>query len=146
SSPAAFHNSEERRDLPKCHPNTRVALLKKLKNWVFRLDPETRYALITWLYGPAGSGKSAIAQTIAEWAFEEGLLLASYFFSKFDSTRNHPRTLIATIAYQVASALPEIRDHIFGAIETDPLVFSRSLTTQISDLIVQPLNRLISSG
>ncbi|KDR68083.1 hypothetical protein GALMADRAFT_146574 [Galerina marginata CBS 339.88] len=146
ASSAAFHNSGERRDPPKCHPNTRVAILEKLKDWIFSLDPESRNALIMWLHGPAGSGKSAIAQTIAEWAFEEGVLLASYFFSRFDTTRNHSRSLIATIAYQIATSFSEIRDHILTAIDTDPLIFTRSLITQMRLLVVDPLKHLLLSG
>ncbi|KDR76633.1 hypothetical protein GALMADRAFT_452508 [Galerina marginata CBS 339.88] len=145
-SPAAFHNSGERRDPPKCHPNTRVAILKKLKEWILGLDPMTRSALIKWLHGPAGSGKSAIAQTLADWAFEEEILLASYFFSRFDSTRNHPRSLIATIAYQAGAHFSEVRENILAAIDADPLIFTRSLMTQIRSLIVEPLNFLITAG
>ncbi|KDR74768.1 hypothetical protein GALMADRAFT_141108 [Galerina marginata CBS 339.88] len=66
TSPAAFHESDDIYDPPKCHPNTRVAVLNKIMDWIHGVDPETRDALTTWLYGPAGSGKSAIARSIAE--------------------------------------------------------------------------------
>ena len=36
-------------------------------------------ALFLWLYGPAGAGKSAIAQTIAELLEEAGLLAGAFF-------------------------------------------------------------------
>ncbi|KDR79938.1 hypothetical protein GALMADRAFT_1170378 [Galerina marginata CBS 339.88] len=146
AAPAAFHDSGDRRDPPRCHPNTRVAVQEKIMNWILGLDPETRNALIMWLHGPAGSGKSAIAQTIAEWAFQEKLLLTSYFFSRFDSTRNHERSLIATIAYQVTTNLPSARECILAAIDADPLIFTRSLQTQTHSLIVKPLRDLIASG
>ncbi|KDR79921.1 hypothetical protein GALMADRAFT_1169741 [Galerina marginata CBS 339.88] len=115
-------------------------------NWILALDPETRNALIMWLHGPAGSGKSAIAQTVAEWAFKNKLLLTSYFFSRFDSTRNHERSLIATIAYQATTCLPGVRDLILAAIDTDPLIFTRSLDAQIQSLIFEPLRDLIACG
>ncbi|KDR76613.1 hypothetical protein GALMADRAFT_66971, partial [Galerina marginata CBS 339.88] len=142
----AFHNSGERRDPPKCFPNTRVAIIKKLKDWILGLDPMTRSALIKWLHGPAGSGKSAIAQTLADWALEEGILLASYFFSRFDSTRNHPRSLIATIAYQAGSHWAEVKKSVLEVIDAEPLIFTLSLMTQIRSLIVGPLHSLITSG
>ncbi|PPQ82414.1 hypothetical protein CVT25_008364 [Psilocybe cyanescens] len=140
ASPAAFHNSGDRRDHPKCHPNTRVAVLKKIMDWIHGLDPATQTALIVWLYGPAGAGKSAIAQSIAELCYEEGILIASYFFSRFDSTRNHPRSLIATIAYQASLCIPNFRDCIKASIDHDPLIFSRSLTVQMSTLVIQPFS------
>ena len=34
---------------------------------------------VLWLYGPAGAGKSAIAQMIAEMCAKLGLLVASFF-------------------------------------------------------------------
>ncbi|PPQ85049.1 hypothetical protein CVT25_010271 [Psilocybe cyanescens] len=144
ASPAAFHNSSDRRDPPKCHHNTRVVVLKKVMDWIHGLEPATQHAVIVWLYGPAGAGKSAIAQSIAELCCEEGNLIASYFFSRFDSTRNHPRSLIATIAYQASLCIPNIRERIKAAIDHDPLIFDRSLTVQMSALVIQPLQDYIS--
>ena len=77
---AAFHNSKERFDPPKCHPNTRLAVLEKIMKWI--KWEEDLDAFIMWVYGPAGSGKSAIAQTIAEMCEQEMILLASFFFFK----------------------------------------------------------------
>ncbi|KIM43453.1 hypothetical protein M413DRAFT_25818 [Hebeloma cylindrosporum] len=104
----AFHNSAERFDPPKCYPNTRVAILEKIMDWVE--DPD-KAALFLWIYGPAGAGKSAIAQTIAECA-----------------------TRLLTLA------IPEIREQVGKALETDPLLFSRSLEAQLQALVVNPLN------
>ena len=38
--------------------------------------------LFLWLYGPAGAGKSSIAQSISELCDEAGILDASFFFSR----------------------------------------------------------------
>ncbi|KDR74795.1 hypothetical protein GALMADRAFT_30904, partial [Galerina marginata CBS 339.88] len=142
----AFHDSDDVYDHPKCHPNTRVTVLNKIMDWIHGADPKTRNALIMWLYGPAGSGKSAIARSIAELCAKEGILVASYFLSRFDSTRNHGRSLIATIAYQASLCFPDIRDRIIGTIEHDPLIFTRSLDSQILSLIIEPLQERITSG
>ncbi|KAF8166852.1 hypothetical protein BJ912DRAFT_1001995 [Pholiota molesta] len=144
SAPNAFHNSSVRFDPPKCHPNTRVAVLEYLMGWIFgRNDPE---ALILWLYGPAGAGKSAILQTIAECCFERGSVLASFFFGRSDPSRNTFKPLVATIAYQIATTIPEIKLQIERAIEHDPLLFEKSLATQLQCLIVEPLRGLAASG
>ncbi|KDR67167.1 hypothetical protein GALMADRAFT_19575, partial [Galerina marginata CBS 339.88] len=142
----AFHNSSDVYDPPKCHPNTRVAVLDKIMAWIRGLDPETRDALIMWLYGPAGCGKSAIARSIAELCYEEGILVASYFFSRSDPTRNHARSLITTIAYQASIRFPDIRDHIVQTIDLDPFIFTRSLDAQILALIIEPLQERIEAG
>ncbi|KDR68168.1 hypothetical protein GALMADRAFT_78954, partial [Galerina marginata CBS 339.88] len=147
SAPAAFHNSEQRFDPPKCHPNTRVAVLNRITDWVLGTDAdfEQRQAFIMWLYGAAGAGKSAVAQTIAEKCDEDGVLLASFFFSRTDPTRNHTGKLVATIAYQVSLKSPEAKALIVDAVEHDPLIFSKSLETQFSRLIFEPLQSASSS-
>ena len=63
SAPGAFHDSGERFDPPKCHPNTRIHILTKIMDWVVGEVGWDEF--IMWLHGPAGAGKSAIAQTIA---------------------------------------------------------------------------------
>ncbi|KDR67333.1 hypothetical protein GALMADRAFT_147135 [Galerina marginata CBS 339.88] len=141
SSPAAFHNSEQRLDPPKCHPDTRIAVLNRITDWVLGTDagPRDRRAFMMWLYGSAGVGKSAIAQTIAERFDADGSLLASFFFSRSDPTRSHARPLFATIAYQIALNIPEAKVSIVAAIEYDPLIFSKSYETQFTRLIIEPL-------
>jgi len=103
-------------------------------------------AFIMWVYGPAGAGKSAIAQTIAEMCEEEMIILASFFFSRNDASRSTAKPLIATIAYQITLNLPGVRDAILGAIERDPLIFSKSLAVQVKSLIVAPLQPLVEAG
>ena len=141
---AAFHNSDERFDPPKCHPKTRLAVLNKIMKWI--KWEEDIHAFIMWVYGPAGAGKSAIAQTIAEMCEEEMILLATFFFSRNDPSRSTVRPLIATIAYQITLNLPHTRDSILEAIERDPLIFSKSLAVQFKSLIVTPLQLLANAG
>jgi hypothetical protein len=52
----AFHNSAERFDPPKCHPNTREAIMAKIEAWV-KERPQNGERLVLWMYGPAGAGK-----------------------------------------------------------------------------------------
>ena len=75
----AMHDSKERHDAPKCHGDTRKAVTKDITSWV--LD-DTKDTLILWISAPAGSGKSAILQTIAELFQDSGGLAASFFFSR----------------------------------------------------------------
>jgi hypothetical protein len=136
-APGAFHNSEERYDPPKCHPHTRRAVLKKITDWVKDVN---KVALFLWLYGPAGAGKSAIAQTIAELLEKAGLLAASFFFSRNAPGRDDKTPLVATLVYQLIISIPEIRVHVLEALEVDPALLSRSIEAQIYALIVKPLN------
>jgi len=141
---AAFHNSKERFDPPKCHPNTRLAVLTKIMKWI--KWEEDLHAFIMWVYGAAGAGKSAIAQTIAEMCEQEMILLASFFFSKNDPSRNNVDSLIAILAYQITLNLPHVQDAILAAIDHDPLIFSKSLAVQVESLIMAPLLPLAEAG
>ncbi|KAF8997560.1 hypothetical protein BDQ17DRAFT_1198270, partial [Cyathus striatus] len=74
----ASHDAGERHDAPKCHPETRKTVLNNIMSWINSDNEATR---IMWLYGPAGAGKSAIAQTTADECYSERKLAASFFFS-----------------------------------------------------------------
>ena len=144
SSPRAFHNSGERFDLPRCHPRTRIHILTKIVNWIVG---EVEWdGFIMWLYGPAGAGKSAIMQTIAEKCHASHLLLASFFFSRTDPKRNNKKSLITSIAYQTALNVPEVRTAIEAAVNHDPAIFHRSLEAQLTMLIIEPLTQLSRTG
>ena len=62
---------------------------------------------LMWLKGSAGVGKTAIASSIAERCAGNGNLIASFFFSRFDPSRNDAGHLVATITYQMISKIPE---------------------------------------
>ena len=76
----------------------------------------------------------------------EKLLLASYFFSRSDPTRSNAKSLIATIAYQIAVNVPGTREKIVATIYQDPLILTRSLEAQVSALIVEPLREPLEAG
>ena len=136
-APGAFHNSDERYDPPKCHPHTRKVVLKEITDWAKDVN---KVALFLWLYGPAGAGKSAIAQTIAELLEKAGLLAAAFFFSRNAVGRNDKASLVATLVYQLVKSIPEIHAHVLEAVKGDPALFSCSIEAQIEALIVRPLN------
>ncbi|KAF8810394.1 hypothetical protein BYT27DRAFT_7186617 [Phlegmacium glaucopus] len=132
----AFHDSGERFDAPKCHLNTRKAVLAEIMQWIQDIEESER---ILWLYGSAGAGKSAIAQTIAEMCAILDLLVASFFFSRSSQSRNNEKHLIASIAYQLTISIPATRTYVDAAVQSDPAVFHKSLDTQIETLIIRPL-------
>ncbi|KAJ6504078.1 hypothetical protein C8R47DRAFT_1038323 [Mycena vitilis] len=101
----AFHDSLERYPQPRCHPETRTEMLEDLHQWSSRTDPASS---ILWLQGPAGAGKSAIAQSLCQMLEAEGRLGASFFFKRGNAYRGSANKLFSTIAYQLASSGPVI--------------------------------------
>ena len=142
----AFHDSGDAVDLPKCHPNTRTAVINKIMDWIYGQGVDDQNAFILWLYGPAGAGKSAISHEIARRCHLKKLLLASFFFPRSDPTRSTAKSLIATIAYQIMVNIPGMREKIGRIIEQDPCILTQSLEAQVGSLIVEPLRELADMG
>lgn len=69
-------------------------------------NPEPR---CLWCTGPPGSGKSVLASSIIQTAPESDLDSIFYFFRFGDHIKNSLNTLFLSLAYQIASALPEYR-------------------------------------
>ena len=130
-----MHDSMERHDAPKCHKDTRKAVIKDITSWV--LD-DTKDTLILWVHAPAGSGKSAILQTIAT-SFQGSRLAASFFFSRTAAQRQTETSLIATIAAQLAVSIPATRPFINQAVLKDLSLFDKTLDVQMKHLVIQPL-------
>ncbi|KAF4614446.1 hypothetical protein D9613_002494 [Agrocybe pediades] len=141
-APNAFHNSGADFDPPKCHANTRVAILKRIVDWVHGSDEKTTKYPIMWLNGAAGAGKTAIMHSVIEELGLEGSGVASFFFWRSDPSRNHVKAFIATLAYQMYQSLPEIRPQILSAIDHDHFLFHRSLAHQLNSIIVNPAKSL----
>lgn len=135
-----MHDSGEDFDRPKCHENTRVAVLQKLMGWI--VEDADAEKFIMWLYGDAGAGKSTIGQTVALMCAERNLLLGSFFFSRTDARRSTLDPLIATIAYQAATIIPTLKDLIVAVIERDTHIFKKNLSKQLKSLLIEPLNTL----
>ncbi len=93
-SDGAFHDAKARFPPPRCHPGTRVEVLNTITDWIHDPDPCQR---IFWLNGPAGAGKSAIAQTVAEHCKVKELA-ASFFFQRNTVDRGFADRLFPTLA------------------------------------------------
>lgn len=94
-----------------------------------------------WLYGSAGCGKSAIAQTFAEECDKAGRLGAAYFFSR-PNRYNNPNTVIPTIAYQLAMHCAEYKLILGSRLDQDPLLSTKMLSVQFKSLLTEPFTHL----
>src|SRR5437016_2866250 len=133
-----MHTAGGSYDRPKCYENTRVAILQRLMDWMFG-KVENDISLI-WLYGDAGAGKSAIAQTLAEDCSQKSILLGDFFFSRNDARRSTEASLVATLAYQVTTAVSGLKDNIAAAVDKDPMIFEKNFKAQVSSLLIDPIN------
>ena len=108
--------------------------------WITQDDGRTAH--IAWLNGAPGTRKALGCHSIAAMCLEHHIWVASFFFLRRDTTRNHAYSLVATLAYQIIIRLPAVKETIVGVIESNPLIFDQELDTQISELIIKPLWKL----
>ncbi|KDR77950.1 hypothetical protein GALMADRAFT_94449 [Galerina marginata CBS 339.88] len=139
-------------DNPRCHPGTRIVVLRALVDWAQPRSAENSDpSHILWLFGPAQFGKSAIAGSFAAAQFKEGRLAASFFFPpdscsiNGDEREGLEKYLVPTIAFQMAFNIPELQPHIAQAVENNPIIFHQSAETQVERLIIVPVLSLGAS-
>ncbi|KAF8816521.1 hypothetical protein BYT27DRAFT_7182095 [Phlegmacium glaucopus] len=139
----AIHDSAERYPAPNCHPDTRMAVRQFISDWIHN---ESSALPFLWLYGPAGAGKTAILQAIAEFLcnstgdYEN--FGGSFFFSRGRNGRDQGHFLFSTIAYQLALNVPGLRQHINRIMGARPSLHTKSIDVQLQTLIVDALQSL----
>ena len=114
---------------------TRGAVLDAIELWTKNFDRPPVY----WLNGLAGTGKSTIAQTIAERTFATGWLGASFFCSRDFLDRSNLQFIFPTLAAQLARNFTEFKSILIPLVQSDPGVINESLYHQMGKLIVRPL-------
>jgi hypothetical protein len=94
---------------------------------------------ICWLNGPAGYGKSAIAQAIVERYATQNRLAASFFFLRGAGSRSSIARVISTIAHQLSVSLPAVKPFIQHVIDSERQITTQSLWYQFRKLVIQPI-------
>jgi ABC-type molybdenum transport system ATPase subunit/photorepair protein PhrA len=85
---------------------------------------------VCWLRGPAGTGKSTIAHTIAVEIDSEQRMAATFFYSRGKGNREEIRKVVPTLAYQIAQKVRSMEPHIRRALEDN--ILSSTLGNQLS--------------
>ena len=114
---------------------TREAVLGEIEQWTRDYNKLPVY----WLNGLAGTGKSTIAQTIAERTFADGRLGASFFCSRDFEDRSNLQLIFPTLAVQLARQHAAFRSIFVPLVQSDPEIAHESLYDQLDKLIVRPL-------
>ena len=89
--------------------------------------------------GLAETGKTTIAQTIAERLFADGELIASFFCSRDFEDLSNIQLIFPTIAVQLARNYTELRLSFVPLARADPGIAHESLYNQMRKLITEPL-------
>ncbi|KAJ3531322.1 hypothetical protein NMY22_g8200 [Coprinellus aureogranulatus] len=136
----AMHNSKDRVDAPKCHPETRKAVQQNIFGWIDDGEP----GQLLWLTGPAGAGKTAIMGSVCDKLKETEQLAATFYFTAYTGglERKSKDGVVTTLAYQLR-AHPDLRDRMtegmLSTIRQDPAIFRMDLKAQMEGLVLQHL-------
>jgi len=118
-----------------CLKGTRENVLDEIDHWTQDFDKSP----VFWLNGLAGTGKSTIAQTVAERAFADGRLGASFFCSRGVEDRSNLQLIFPTLAFQLAQKYPGFRSSLIPILQSNPDVAHESLQDQMQKFLVEPL-------
>ena len=110
-------------------------MLDEIEHWAE--DPKK--SPIFWLNGLAGTGKSAIAQTVAERLFANNHLGASFFCSRGVEDRSNLHLIFPTLAFQLAQQYPKFRSSLIPLLQSNPDIAHESLRDQVEKFLVEPL-------
>ena len=123
-----------------CLEGTREELLKEISDWIINVKDTSR---IFWLHGPAGTGKSSIAHTIAHrfWQFER--LGSCFCFDRTRITERRHEKVFSTIAQDLANREISLRKQLTEVVRSNAaLKNTADILQQWEELIVKPAKAL----
>ncbi|KAL0944803.1 vegetative incompatibility protein het-e-1 [Colletotrichum truncatum] len=133
----ARYDSADVQDSPKCESGTRLGILKRIHQWIDEPSAEPLF----WLVGPAGTGKSTIARTVADFLYENNRLAAGYFFKRGEKGRNDTARFFPTIAMQLVDTIPHFKNSLRKSLDGSDktTVEGQGLKFQFEKLLLHPL-------
>ena len=102
----------------------------------------TRTSSVLWFNGPAGAGKTAIAQSLCKRCAAAQWLAGSFFFSRHTPRRSKAGFLFPTIAFGLSLAIPDVGKIIDAVVSNDPSIPTKALEIQLQKLILEPLQQV----
>lgn len=135
------HEWGPRRDI-ECLDGTCTKILEEIETTLQKSN-----STLIWLSGSSGTGKSAIAHTIANRLKSKSKLAGTFFFSRQHKDMPGVTSLdffAPTLAYQISKSNHLAKDSVVQSIRSDPIILDprQSLAAQIQELLVQPLQNL----
>ena len=135
-----LESKEERRvRREECTPGTRVRILDDIVAWAKNISPGSPN--VYWLFGPAGSGKSTIAYTVArrfEFAGDpnDTIIMGGNFFCsrQFEETRLS-KYIIRTVVHHLALKCKAFAEQLS---DVDFETVNQNVRAQLQNLLVAP--------
>lgn len=136
--PGAAYDSSARFPPPRCHAGTRLETVRRARSF---FNASKRKKRLLWIVGPAGVGKSAIMQTVAETSPNLG---ASLFFTV--NLRDDPSKFATTLAYQISVHHLTYRENLRAQVTRDSTLLEKSITAQFEAFFIHPFTVSLVHG
>ena len=143
-SPSAAFDSRVRFNSPRCTESTQLGIIQRIEEWIISNHCDGVQPSIFWLYGGAGVGKSAVAQSLSESFHAKKELAATFFLFRSDVSRNNGEQLIPTLASQLVNTFKGLESLIRERIRKSPHLFTKQYQVQMRELLVESLSGLKS--
>jgi hypothetical protein len=137
---AAKTSYDDQGKLP-CDPNTRTAFRERIRNWVY--DISSSSPGIFWLTGDPGSGKSALAASVARFCKDDDILWAQYFINRSIDQTTQPTKYFPSIARQLADRSPEVRHGIYSALQKEKSLLDNFSVHQAQNIFTSALKEAV---
>ncbi|KAJ6543097.1 hypothetical protein B0H19DRAFT_1381043 [Mycena capillaripes] len=125
-------------DTKICLVGTRRTHIKTVVDWVHAKDIRGTKQIF-FLADVVGSGKTALAHTIAEQCSYDDVLASTFFFDA-KAGRGSPRAFVFNLARDLAHKIPQMSDKISLTLQQDPnLILSMPVSRLFKTLIFEPL-------
>jgi hypothetical protein len=125
-----------------CTARTREAAIQEIDKWAHNTSTMSS---VYWIRGKMGTGKTAIARTVAD-RFHHAEILGSAYFITRDEASVDPRNILRTMAYELAYRFECLRSSICHGIVGLEDLQSSALPDIIHALIAEPLRVLLRDG
>jgi hypothetical protein len=129
-----------------CLPNTRQGIIDEIMDWANK-PANTEVPKIFWLTGVAGSGKSAIAHTVAHRFQAMNRLGSSFCFDVASQAVRGPQHLFSTISWDLGNFDLVWKQALWNVIKEVPsLQSSLSVTEHFESFLLKPSKMLKMAG
>ena len=125
----------------RCLEGTREEILKEISDWINNVEKDA--PRIFWLHGPAGTGKSSIAHTIAHQFQQLERLGSCFCFDRSRMAERRHEKVFGTIAKDLANRDRSLRRQLLAVVhDNDALKNTTDIVQQWEELIMKPAKAL----
>jgi hypothetical protein len=121
-----------------CLSGTRTEVRRRIQEWA--VNPQQK--CMFWVNGMAGTGKSTISRTIAEYFERNHQLGASFFFKRGEHDRGNAKKFFTTICRQLLHRVPALWPYVERAVRSVDCISGKLVSEQFRKLILEPLSSL----